>query len=57
MPVVSVDIPKKEAVPKSDSVSIATKLIPIKIAGLDNGNIILLIILNFDIPSVFDISM
>ena len=48
---------KKETVPKSDSVSIATKLIPIKIAGLDNGNIIVLIILNFDIPSVFDISI
>jgi hypothetical protein len=55
--VVNVEIPKKETVPKSDRVSIATKLIPINIAGLDNGKIILLIVLNFDIPNDLDISI
>ena len=40
IPVVYVETPKKETVPKSDSVSIATRLSPIKIAGLAVGIII-----------------
>ena len=34
MPVVKVETPKNETVPKSDKVSIATRLKPTKIAGL-----------------------
>ena len=41
MPVVNVDKPKKETVPKSAKVSIPTKLNPMKIAGLADGSIIL----------------
>ena len=36
-----VEIPKNETVPKSDRVSIATRLSPIKMAGLAVGIIIL----------------
>ena len=41
IPVVNVDIPKKETEPKSESVSIATRDKPATIAGLADGNIIL----------------
>ena len=41
IPVVKVDIPKKETDPKSDNVSIATKESPATIAGLAEGSIIL----------------
>ena len=41
IPVVKVEIPKYETVPKSDNVSIATNDKPIKIAGLAVGRIIL----------------
>ena len=41
IPVVSVDIPKNETDPKSDSVSIATSDNPATIAGLAEGKIIL----------------
>ena len=40
IPVVRVDIPKKETAPKSDSVSMATKASPATIAGLADGKII-----------------
>ena len=53
IPVVKVEIPKKETVPKSDKVSIATKLRPIKIAGLAEGITILKIIFNAENPIVF----
>lgn len=52
MPVVNVDIPKKETVPKSDKVSIATRLKPMKIAGLAEGKIILKIIFTVENPIV-----
>ena len=39
--VVKVETPKYETVPKSDNVSIATKLRPMKIPGLAQGKIIL----------------
>ena len=41
IPVVKVDIPKKETDPKSDKVSIATNERPATIAGLAEGSIIL----------------
>ena len=41
MPMVNVETPKNETVPKSESVSMATRLSPIKIAGLAVGIIIL----------------
>ena len=41
IPVVNVDIPKKDTAPKSDKVSIATKDRPATIAGLAEGKIIL----------------
>ena len=41
IPVVKVDIPKKETDPKSDNVSIATNESPATIAGLAEGSIIL----------------
>ena len=41
IPVVNVDIPKKETDPKSDKVSIATNERPATIAGLAEGSIIL----------------
>ena len=37
MPVVSVDIPKKDTEPKSDKVSMATSESPATIAGLAEG--------------------
>ena len=52
IPVVKVDIPKKETVPKSDNVSIATKLRLMKIAGLADGMTILKNIFNGENPSV-----
>ena len=52
IPVVNVDTPKCETVPKSERVSIATKLSPIKIAGLDKGKIILVNLANGLNPSV-----
>ena len=39
--VVKVETPKYETVPKSDNVSIATRLRPMKIPGLAQGKIIL----------------
>ena len=41
IPVVNVETPKNETVPKSERVSMATRLSPIKIAGLAVGIIIL----------------
>ena len=41
MPVVNVEIPKKDTAPKSDKVSIATKANPAIIAGIAEGKIIL----------------
>ena len=41
IPVVSVEIPKKDTEPKSDNVSIATNESPATIAGLADGRIIL----------------
>ena len=41
MAVVNVEILKKDTVPKSDNVSIATKAKPATIAGLAEGKIIL----------------
>ena len=41
IPVVNVDIPKKETAPKSERVSIATRESPATIAGLADGKIIL----------------
>ena len=40
IPVVSVEIPKKDTEPKSDKVSIATRDRPATIAGLAEGRII-----------------
>ena len=41
MPVVKVEIPKKDTEPKSDKVSMATSERPATIAGLADGSIIL----------------
>ena len=51
--VVRVDILKKETVPKSDKVSIATKESPATIAGLAEGMIIEKMDLNLEKPRFF----
>ena len=53
MPVVNVETPKKETVPKSESVSIATKLNPMKILGLAHGKIIFINLCNDENPILF----
>ena len=54
---VNVDKPKKETVPKSAKVSIPTRLNPIKIAGLADGNITLEKISKFVKPKFFPTSI
>ena len=53
IPVVKVDIPKKETDPKSDNVSIATNESPATIAGLAEGKIIEVNDLSFEKPRFF----
>ena len=53
IPVVKVDIPKKETEPKSESVSIATKERPATIAGRADGKIILKNDFLFENPKFF----
>ena len=55
--VVSVDILKKETVPKSDKVSIATNDNPTTIAGLAEGRIILKRVFFEDSPRFFPASI
>ena len=57
MPVVSVDIPKKETAPKSERVSIATNDKPATIAGRAEGKIILKKDLCFEKPRFFPSSI
>ena len=57
MAVVSVDILKKETVPKSDNVSIATSDKPTTIAGLAEGRIIFKKIFFEDNPRFFPASI
>ena len=57
MAVVSVDILKKETVPKSDKVSIATNDKPTTIAGLAEGRIIFKNVLFDDRPRFFPASI
>ena len=55
--VVSVDMLKKDTVPKSDNVSIATKDKPTTIAGLAEGRIIFKNVLFEDNPRFFPTSI
>ena len=57
MPVVKVDIPKKDTAPKSESVSMATNDKPATIAGLADGKIILKNDLCFVNPRFFPSSI
>ena len=53
----NVDKPKKETVPKSDKVSIPTKLNPMKIAGLADGRMTLKKISKFVKPKFLPTSI
>ena len=57
IPVVKVDIPKKDTEPKSDKVSIATNERPATIAGLAEGSIILKKDFSFEKPRFFPSSI
>ena len=57
IPVVKVEIPKKDTEPKSDNVSIATSESPATIAGLAEGSIILKKDFFFEKPRFFPSSI
>ena len=51
------EVPKKEAVPKSDNVSIATRLKPINIAGRADGSMTLKNLWVCENPKLLDTSI